>query len=51
VGRVVEMSGKNAWATRVSTLPWLVLADASHKVVAEGFSLDELDAQIQKLAK
>jgi len=51
VGRVVEMSGKNAWATRVSTLPWLVLADASHKVVAEGFSLDELDAQIQKMAK
>ncbi len=32
-------------------LPWLILADASHRVVAEGFSLDELDAQMRKLAK
>jgi len=34
-----------------TSLPWLILADACHLVVAEGFSLDELDAQIQKLAK
>jgi hypothetical protein len=29
----------------------LILTDASHRVVAEGFSLDELDAQIRQLAK
>ena len=34
-----------------SALPWLVLTDANHKIVAEGFSLDELDAQIQKVVK
>ncbi|HUC85674.1 MAG TPA: hypothetical protein VL970_10820, partial [Candidatus Acidoferrales bacterium] len=51
VGRVSERSEKCKWASNPAALPWLVLADASHKVVAEGFSLDELDAQIQKLAK
>jgi len=29
----------------------LILADASHRVVAEGFPLDELPAQVEKLAK
>jgi hypothetical protein len=51
VGRVTEKSGKTKWATEVAALPWLILADANHQVVAEGFSLDELDAQIQKLGK
>jgi hypothetical protein len=51
VGRVLEKSAKTKWATSTSALPWLVLADANHKVVAEGFSLDELDAQIQKVVK
>jgi hypothetical protein len=50
VGRVTEKSTKTKWATAVTVLPWLILTDASHKVVAEGFSADELDAQIQKLA-
>ena len=49
VGRVTEKSTKSKWASAVPALPWLILADASHRVVAEGFSLDELDAQIQKL--
>ncbi len=49
VGRVTEKSAKTKWASDVPALPWLILADASHRVVAEGFSLDELDAQIQKL--
>lgn len=51
VGRVADKSAKTAWAANPAALPWLVLADANHKVVAEGFSLDELDAQIQKLTK
>lgn len=51
VGRATEKSDKTRWVSGVTALPWLILADASHRVVAEGFSLDELDAQIQKLAK
>jgi protocatechuate 3,4-dioxygenase beta subunit/5-hydroxyisourate hydrolase-like protein (transthyretin family) len=51
VGRVTEKSAKTRWAMNVSALPWLILTDASHRVVAEGFSLDELDAQLQKLTK
>ena len=51
VGRVTEKSEKSKWASSVTALPWLILTDASHRVAAEGFSLDELDAQIQKLAK
>jgi hypothetical protein len=49
IGRVTEKSEKSKWAAAVSALPWLILADANHRIVAEGFSLDELDAQIQKL--
>lgn len=51
VGRVLDESAKTKWATSTSALPWLVLTDANHKVVAEGFPLDELDAQIQKVVK
>jgi len=51
VGRITEKADKSRWASSVTALPWLILADASHRVVAEGFSLDELDAQIQKLGK
>jgi protocatechuate 3,4-dioxygenase beta subunit len=51
VGRVTESSGKSKWVSEVSSLPWLILADASHRVVAEGFSLDELDAQLRQLTK
>ena len=50
VGRAAEQIESCQWATGASALPWLVLTDAAHQVVAEGFSLDELDAQIQKLA-
>jgi protocatechuate 3,4-dioxygenase beta subunit len=51
LGRVTETSGKSKWVSEVSSLPWLILADASHQVVAEGFSLDELDVQMRQLAK
>ena len=49
VGRVTEKSEKSKWASAVPALPWLILTDANHRVIAEGFSLDELDVQIKKL--
>jgi hypothetical protein len=51
IGRVTEKSAKTKWATSASALPWLILADANHKVVAEGFALDEVESQVQKMAK
>jgi protocatechuate 3,4-dioxygenase beta subunit len=49
VGRVTEKSEKSKWASAVPALPWLILTDANHRVIAEGFALDELDAQLKKL--
>jgi hypothetical protein len=51
IGRVTEDSAKSKWASAVPALPWLILADANHRVIAEGFAFEELDAQIKKLAK
>jgi len=31
----------------VQSLPWLILTDAQHRVTAEGFALDALDAKIE----
>lgn len=49
VGRVTDKSEKTKWASTVTTFPWLILADANHQVIEEGFPFSELDAQIQKL--
>lgn len=38
-----------AWG--VTALPWLVLADKTHQVRAEGFTIEELDAKVDALAK
>jgi hypothetical protein len=51
IGRVTEKSDKTKWAASVPALPWLILTDAGHRVAAEGFALDELDAQIKKVTK
>jgi uncharacterized GH25 family protein len=32
-------------------LPWLILTDKSHRVTAEGFDAEELDAKLQALSK
>jgi hypothetical protein len=32
-------------------LPWLILTDKAHRVTAEGFDLDELDAKVKDVAK
>jgi|GEM_PF-1070356 len=34
-----------AWG--VQSLPWLILTDAKHEVIAEGFALSELDSNLQ----
>jgi hypothetical protein len=51
IGRVTAKSEKSKWASAAPALPWLILTDAAHRVIAEGFALDELDAQIKKLPK
>jgi hypothetical protein len=51
VGRLTEKSDKTRWVSKVEALPWLILTDAHGRVAAEGFALDELDAQIKALAK
>ena len=37
------------WGARA--LPWLILTDKSHRVTAEGFDMDELDAKLKDLTK
>jgi hypothetical protein len=32
-------------------LPWFILTDKAHRVTAEGFDLDELEAQLKAVAK
>ena len=51
VGSVAEKSDKTKWVSDVESLPWLILADADHRVTAEGFMLDELDAKLAALKK
>jgi hypothetical protein len=38
-----------AWGA--SALPWLILTDKAHRVTAEGFPLEDLDAKLKDLAK
>jgi hypothetical protein len=38
-----------AWGA--SALPWLILTDKAHRVTAEGFPLEELDAKLKDVAK
>jgi hypothetical protein len=40
---------KSAWV--IKSLPWLILADKEHIVQVEGFSIDDLDAQIGRIQK
>jgi protocatechuate 3,4-dioxygenase beta subunit len=51
VGRLVKKSSEAKWVTGVESLPWLILTDKEHRVAAEGFALDELDAKLNALAK
>ncbi|MCL5098106.1 MAG: carboxypeptidase-like regulatory domain-containing protein [Candidatus Omnitrophica bacterium] len=49
VGRVPDKSTKTQWASGVESLPWLILAGRDRRVVAEGFTLDELEANLKSL--
>lgn len=51
VGRLEAKSDPARWVARAESLPWLILADSDHKVVAEGFALDDLDAQLKAVIK
>ncbi len=48
VGRVTEEPGQAKWAMNVKSLPWLILTDAKHHVVAEGFLLEELGEKLKR---
>jgi hypothetical protein len=49
VGRLGMKSDSLKWASDVESLPWLILTDKAHKVVAEGFTLEELDTKLKAL--
>ncbi|HEU5396920.1 MAG TPA: hypothetical protein VFV81_07120, partial [Verrucomicrobiae bacterium] len=49
VGRVTGKSAATKWAA-APVLPWLILANRDHRVVAEGFSADDLPAEIARIA-
>ncbi len=51
IGCLKEKPEKNRLAWGAAALPWLVLTDKNHRVIAAGFALEELDAQIQTLNK
>jgi protocatechuate 3,4-dioxygenase beta subunit len=49
VGRLKQEpeQARAAWGARA--LPWFILTDKSHRVIAEGFTLDDLDAKLGEL--
>jgi hypothetical protein len=51
VGRIPAPSAETQWATGVAALPWLILADAHGRVVADGFGIEELDDKLQQLGE
>jgi hypothetical protein len=51
VGRVAEKGEETKWATEAETLPWLILADRTHRVTDEGFSLGELEARLKEVSR
>ena len=51
VGTVEDDAEKIRFAWGVRSLPWLVLTDGQHVVVAEGFAVNELDERIRSAQK
>ncbi len=51
VGRVTEKTNSTKWILEAKTLPWLILTDASHKVVSDGFQVENLDQELKKLGQ
>ena len=46
-GIMTENADDTKFKLGIQGLPWLILTDAEHKVVAEGFKVDELDSQLK----
>ncbi|MHC1764787.1 MAG: carboxypeptidase regulatory-like domain-containing protein [Verrucomicrobiia bacterium] len=51
VGCFPEETPDVKWVKDAESLPWFILTDAEHKIIDEGFTLDELDAKLETLAK
>jgi hypothetical protein len=51
VGCLKEKPEKVRASWGAAALPWLILTDKAHRVTAEGFPLEELDAKVKDLAK
>lgn len=51
VGQITEKNDKTKWACDVDSMPWLILTDAEHRVVAEGFAFEDLDAKLKEAGK
>lgn len=51
VGSVGQKPVKARWASELDSLPWMILTDAQHQVLAEGFPLDELETKIKAVTK
>jgi len=49
VARLKQEPEKARAAWGASALPWFILTDKSHRVIAEGFALDDLDAKLGEL--
>ncbi len=51
VGQITEKNDKTKWACDVDSMPWLILTDPEHRVVAEGFAFEDLDAKLKEAGK
>ncbi|MHC4645318.1 MAG: peroxiredoxin family protein [Planctomycetota bacterium] len=47
VGMIIENEEQTRFNWGVRSLPWLILTDRQHMVIAEGFGLNELDRKIE----
>ena len=51
VGSVKGDAEKARAAWGAGALPWLILTDKAHRVTADGFALEELEAKLKDLLK
>ena len=49
IARLKDDADKTRVAWGATALPWPILTDKSHRVAAEGFALEELDAKLKQL--
>lgn len=48
-GIISDNAEEKTFSMGVKSLPWLILTDNEHNVIAEGFSVDELDEKVKDL--